>query len=93
MRINSILYFVSAIVFLSSCNPSKKAQRQVNENYTARNMNKTLSPTETYILKYKDIAVVEMNRTGIPASITLAQAILESGKSSPTTATTLTGAK
>ncbi len=32
-----------------------------------------------YINKYKDIAIKEMQRTGIPASIKLAQAILESG--------------
>jgi flagellum-specific peptidoglycan hydrolase FlgJ len=37
-----------------------------------------------YILQYKDLAIVEMHRTGIPASITLAQALHESnaGKSS-----------
>lgn len=37
----------------------------------------------TYIRQYQDIAIAEMQRTGIPASITLAQAILESscGKS------------
>ncbi len=33
---------------------------------------------EQYIAKYKDIAIAEMVRTGIPASITLAQGILES---------------
>ncbi len=33
---------------------------------------------EEYIKKYKDIAIKEMNRSGIPASITLAQGILES---------------
>jgi LysM repeat protein len=33
---------------------------------------------EAYILKYKDLAIAEMHRTGIPASITLAQGILES---------------
>ncbi len=32
-----------------------------------------------YIANYSDIAVKEMQRTGIPASITLAQGILESG--------------
>ena len=32
-----------------------------------------------YIKLYKDIAVSEMQRTGIPASITLAQGIHESG--------------
>lgn len=42
-----------------------------------------LSAQETarqkYIKKYKDIAIKEMNEFGIPASITLAQGILESG--------------
>lgn len=33
---------------------------------------------EAYINKYKDLAIAEMQRTGIPASITLAQGILES---------------
>ena len=32
-----------------------------------------------YIEKYKDLAVIEMHRSGIPASITLAQALHESG--------------
>ena len=35
--------------------------------------------TMDYVNKYKDIAIKEMKRTGIPASITLAQAIVESG--------------
>lgn len=34
---------------------------------------------EQYIAKYKDIAIEEMEKTGIPASITLAQGCLESG--------------
>jgi LysM repeat protein len=34
---------------------------------------------EEYISAYKDLAVSEMKRTGIPASITLAQGLLESG--------------
>jgi LysM repeat protein len=34
--------------------------------------------TEKYIEKYKDIAIREMKRSGIPASITLAQGMLES---------------
>lgn len=33
---------------------------------------------EAYIKRYQDLAVREMHRTGIPASITMAQAILES---------------
>ncbi len=41
----------------------------------------TLAPDSVesdYIDKYKELAVVEMHRTGIPASITLAQALHES---------------
>jgi LysM repeat protein len=33
---------------------------------------------QEYVLKYKDAAIAEMNRSGIPASIKLAQALLES---------------
>jgi LysM repeat protein len=41
---------------------------------------------EQYINKYKDLAIKEMKRTGIPASITMAQAILESGTGNSTLA-------
>ncbi len=34
---------------------------------------------QEYIQKYKDLAIEEMARTGIPASITMAQGLLESG--------------
>ena len=37
------------------------------------------SSTETYIVTYADVAIDEMQRYNIPASITLAQGILESG--------------
>jgi LysM repeat protein len=39
----------------------------------------TASLTQDYIIKYKDLAIKEMKRTGIPASIKLAQGMLESG--------------
>lgn len=39
---------------------------------------KKITPEE-YIATYKDLAISEMKRTGIPASITLAQGLLESG--------------
>lgn len=49
----------------------------------AVNTNKTTKPTSTsglaYIDQYKGIAIREMNQYGIPASIKLAQALLESG--------------
>ena len=38
-----------------------------------------IEKTQNYIQKYKDIAIEEMKRTGIPASITLAQGLHESG--------------
>ena len=34
--------------------------------------------SEQYIIMYKEDAIIEMYRTGVPASITLAQGILES---------------
>jgi hypothetical protein len=37
------------------------------------------TPQERYIARYASIAVNEMYRTGVPASITLAQGIIESG--------------
>lgn len=42
-------------------------------------MQVTTAVTQKYIEDYKDIAMVEMQRYNIPASITLAQGILESG--------------
>jgi hypothetical protein len=42
--------------------------------------------TESYINTYKDLAVAEMKRSGIPASITLAQGILETGSGNSTLA-------
>lgn len=37
------------------------------------------TPQERYVKKYADMAVREMRRSGVPASITLAQGMLESG--------------
>ena len=44
-------------------------------------------PSESYIDTYKHIAIAEMHRTGIPASIKLAQGLLESGAGKSTLAT------
>lgn len=40
---------------------------------------RTLNDSEKYLLKYSAIAVQQMEKFGIPASITLAQGLLESG--------------
>lgn len=42
--------------------------------------------SKNYIATYKDIAISEMHRTGIPASIKLAQGLLESGAGQSTLA-------
>lgn len=42
-------------------------------------VSKAQTPQETYINTYAELAVQEMYRSGVPASITLAQGMLESG--------------
>jgi len=44
------------------------------------------NPSVSYISQYKEIAISEMLRTGIPASIKMAQALLESGAGKSTLA-------
>jgi len=45
------------------------------------------NPSVNYISQYKEIAIAEMERSGIPASIKMAQALLESGAGRSTLAT------
>ena len=77
----TFLLFAVAIVFLSSCKSRKyhrnnvqieKAANKANPNFTDYN-------TLSYIEAFKSVAIEEMNTYGIPASITLAQGIIESG--------------
>ncbi|MFZ2287093.1 MAG: glucosaminidase domain-containing protein [Bacteroidales bacterium] len=60
------------VLLLNSCSSSRKAARNVTPSISA-----TVLATD-YINKYSSLAVSEMKRTGIPASITLAQGMLES---------------
>ena len=46
---------------------------------TIKAQEKSLNDSEKYLLKYSVIAVEQMDKFGIPASITLAQGLLESG--------------
>lgn len=59
-------YLTLVVIFLSGLSASGHAQRR-NQAY------------EDYIKKYREIAVDEMKKYHIPASITLAQGLLESG--------------
>ena len=63
MLILCTMYFL-----LSSCGTSRTA---VN-SYSPGEAN-----ASAYIDKYKDLAISEMKRTGVPASITLAQGMIE----------------
>lgn len=86
-RINFVL--LVALVCFSSCSARKKttiSNRDVrNNNRNIQKANsasianyKSLSSLD-YIDKFKVIAIQEMNQYGIPASITLAQGLFESG--------------
>jgi LysM repeat protein len=69
MRVNiSIILGSVLILVLYSCKASKQLTSSSNPSLTEK----------AYIDNYKDIAVSEMKRTGIPASITLAQGMIES---------------
>lgn len=70
--------------------PTAKPAQKTVQIYTPKvetsepEVKKTISPirfnnTEEYILFFKDFAVEKMRQYGIPASITLAQGVLESG--------------
>lgn len=61
---------LSALLLLSSCHRKLHRQQRAARNKIT---------TEEYIAMYKKIARKEMKKHGIPASITLAQGILESG--------------
>jgi flagellum-specific peptidoglycan hydrolase FlgJ len=73
------------VVVFSSCHSARRLARRRNEERSAQQNNhatrkqpgKKYTPEE-YIAAYKGIAIAQMNKYGIPASITLAQALLES---------------
>ena len=77
VRIKWRLVMAFSILFaLVSCKTTKKVSVKKYSNSTRQN----------YIDNYSDLAIHEMERTGIPASITLAQAVLESGNGNSTLA-------
>lgn len=74
------LSFLS-IVFLTACKSRKYSNnnKQIEKAANKANPNAKSYTTLNYIETFKDVAIEEMNKYGIPASITLAQGILESG--------------
>jgi len=79
--------FVSVFaLFLGSCaskrvvrSSQRPVVRHVQKNIGTGAPSSASSTGSQYIARYKDIAIAEMHQHGIPASIKLAQAILESG--------------
>ena len=69
-----IFTFTLSVLILSSCGVKKLFHGRDESTNAA----KAFTP-ETYIDRFKYIAIAEMNKNGIPASITLAQGLLESG--------------
>jgi len=74
---------ILVILLFSACLPKQKVIRgkqapQPRHIESAAPVKRSTS-AEAYILRYKTIAVQEMEQYGIPASITLSQALLESG--------------
>jgi len=61
-----------SLLLLVSCGSSRKART------SSLNTGSMTATADEYLRKYGDLAVREMKRTGIPASITLAQGMLES---------------
>jgi hypothetical protein len=90
-----IIFFPCMILLMSSCSilkklnskpqvqapvPAQKKQQEENPKSEENNIPEIKNYTAiTYIERFKSIAIREMNSSGIPASITLAQGILESG--------------
>lgn len=84
MKNKGFVFIVIAVaLFLGSC-ASRKAALQSpshgkNNTGHVRHPGATSASGLDYVAQYKDIAIAEMNQYGIPASIKLAQALLESG--------------
>lgn len=80
MKKTTIL-FALAILALSACKSRQYSRnnKQIEKQANKENPNFTNYTTLAYIDAFKAVAIEEMNAYGIPASITLAQGILESG--------------
>ena len=76
-----LLLLSIGIIFLASCSSRKyhKNNKKIENAANKANPNFTDFTTLSYIDAFKGVAVEEMNTYGIPASITLAQGIIESG--------------
>jgi flagellum-specific peptidoglycan hydrolase FlgJ/LysM repeat protein len=78
------LAIFSLIIVLAACNPNKKASStkdpkgNIPSSYGTTGAVTTQQARLNYVDRFKGIAIREMERTGVPASIKLAQGLLES---------------
>ncbi len=86
MKFQYPLFLAFAALLLQSCGPTKSLSRsdrpdsdKVTYSYEEQEEDARGGAVDNYITRYADIAVREMRRTGVPASIKLAQGLLESG--------------
>ncbi len=80
----NIIYLWSSIFFLAFIILFITESCKTTKNVPVKKP--TSSTRQEYIDQYSDLAILEMKRTEIPASITLAQAVLESGNGNSTLA-------
>ena len=73
MRIQLLFILLTALI-LAGCSTNKQAT-----STQVKNISQARDDYERYVLTYYPIAVEQMTRHNIPASITLAQGLLESG--------------
>ncbi|MDB5022176.1 MAG: hemagglutinin [Pedobacter sp.] len=75
------ILFLMALVVLSACKSRQYSRnnRKIEKTATKGKPDFTNYTSLSYIDKFKDVAIEEMNHNGIPASITLAQGLIESG--------------
>ena len=79
-----LFFFILIVAFASACKTKQYSRnnKQIEKNAKKDNPTPISYSTVSYIDAFKTIAIAEMNKYGIPASITLAQGILESGSGS-----------
>jgi uncharacterized FlgJ-related protein len=77
----SRILLLMALVVFSACKSRQYSRnnRKIEKIATKGNPDFTNYTSLSYIDKYKSVAIEEMNHNGIPASITLAQGLIESG--------------
>ncbi|MFN0212957.1 MAG: glucosaminidase domain-containing protein [Saprospiraceae bacterium] len=94
---NVLLFLLLATVLAQSCNTLRRSNKSDSNSSKGKGLDKTLLAPEEYstkdrnldyIAKYSRAAVLSMDRIGVPASVVLAQGVLESAAGTSDLATT-----